>query len=99
MAACELEAGCLPGRIVLVRGASGSGKSVLLRELAERLGRRAVVCAETMTPGELVVDCIPWLELDTALEVLARFGLGEVYTYLSPARHLSTGQPTASRRR
>ena len=90
--ALDLLPSCRPGNIVLLRGASGSGKSMLLRELSTLLGDRGVPCEEAHVADKLVVDCLAWLELEEALEVLARFGLGEVHTYLSPAQHLSTGQ-------
>lgn len=93
----KLAAECEPGQVVLIAGASGSGKSLLLRALGQRLGREAVVCAQTTPAGRLVVDCLPWLELDLALDALARFGLGEVYSYLSPAERLSTGQQSRLR--
>lgn len=91
-AAVELLASCRPGTIVLLRGTSGSGKSMLLRELSSRLGLRAVSCDDARLAGRLVVDCLAWLELEKALEVLARFGLGEVQAYLAQTQHLSTGQ-------
>lgn len=83
---------CRPGRIILITGASGSGKSLLLRELTRQLDQTAVQVDQTPLPDTIVCDCLHWLELEDALEVLSRFGLGEVYTYLSPACLLSTGQ-------
>lgn len=81
-----------PGRLVLITGASGSGKSSLLAELDRRLDHLAVPVHNSPLPDAIAVDCFPQIETEAALELLCRFGLGEVYTYLSPARKLSTGQ-------
>ena len=43
-------------------------------------------------PGARVIDCLDPLPVEEALEWLARFGLGEVWCYLSPASRLSAGQ-------
>ncbi len=88
---------CAAGKILLIAGASGSGKSLLMRHLAGHLGDRGI-CADKMAfSNEMVIDCLPFVELEDALAVLARFGLGEVYTYLSPASLLSTGQQSRLR--
>lgn len=81
-----------PGRVVMIEGPSGSGKSSLLEIIRRRLGERALSVDAAPLPEAIVVDCLPQVELEMALEILARFGLGEVYTYLSSARKLSTGQ-------
>jgi ABC-type ATPase with predicted acetyltransferase domain len=84
---------CLqPGRLVLITGASGSGKSSLLAHLERLLAHRALMVHAIGFPDAIAVDCLPEVDTQGALELLARFGLGEVYTYLSPARKLSTGQ-------
>src|SRR5512133_706264 len=77
-----------PGEIILVEGASGSGKSILMRAIADRLGRRASIASDLVVPDAPVIDALPWLEIEDALDVLGRFGLGEVFCYLSPARML-----------
>lgn len=80
-----------PGRVILVRGASGSGKSLVMGEVRRAL--RVWVDVEAQHLGDWpVIDHLHWMELEAALELLGRFGLGEVYTYLSPATQLSTGQ-------
>lgn len=81
-----------PGRIVLITGASGSGKSSLLAELERQLDYRAIAVHDLLMPDAIAVDCFGQIETEAALELLGRFGLGEVYSYLSPARKLSTGQ-------
>ncbi len=81
-----------PGRVILITGASGSGKSSLLAHLERLLTDRALMVHAIHLPDAITVDCIPETDTQGALELLARFGLGEVYTYLSPARKLSTGQ-------
>lgn len=81
-----------PGRLILITGASGSGKSSLLTELERRLDHLAIPVHNSPLPDAIVIDCFPRIETEVALELLGRFGLGEVYTYLSPAHKLSTGQ-------
>ena len=81
-----------PGRIVLITGASGSGKSSLLAQLERQLDGRAIPVHALTMPDAIAVDCFPQIETEAALQLLGRMGLGEVYTYLSPARKLSTGQ-------
>lgn len=85
------------GEVILVEGASGSGKSTLLRFLADRLKQRVIESEDLHIPDRAVIDCLDQLDLEQALELLARFGLGEVYAYLSPARQLSTGQQSRLR--
>ena len=82
----------LPGRVILITGASGSGKSSLLAQLERQLDHRAIPVHSIPLPEGIVVDCFPQIQTEAVLESLGRFGLGEVYTDLSPARKLSTGQ-------
>lgn len=88
----EVLAHVQPGRVILITGASGSGKSSLLAELERRLNPPAIAVHAIPLPDAITVDCLPQLEIEAALELLGRFGLGEAYTYLSPARKISTGQ-------
>jgi ABC-type ATPase with predicted acetyltransferase domain len=81
-----------PGQVVLITGASGSGKSSLLDQLEQRLGHRALAVHSLSLPDAIAVDCLPQIDTEAALDLLGCFGLGEVYTYLSPACKLSTGQ-------
>lgn len=90
--ATEVLAYLKPGQLVLITGASGSGKSSLLAELERRLDHLAIPVHNSPLPDVIAIDCFPQIDTEAALELLGRFGLGEVYTYLSPAHKLSTGQ-------
>jgi ABC-type ATPase with predicted acetyltransferase domain len=77
---------------VLVCGASGAGKSSLLRR-AMSMESRTWIDPSTLTlRGRCVVDCFEHDDLAETLELLSRFGLAEVWTYLRAPEALSEGQ-------
>jgi ABC-type lipoprotein export system ATPase subunit len=83
------------GQVVLLTGASGAGKSTVLRAMASDLrtaGARVIDLARLRLPDVPVVDCLPRLPLEEALRRLARLGLGEAWTYLRTPAELSDGQ-------
>lgn len=92
---------CLPverGQVVLFTGASGSGKSSLMRAASSQL--RAVADADGQTLiniddlvlGErLLIDTLP-LPVDESLQLLAVCGLGEAHLMLRTPAELSDGQ-------
>jgi ABC-type ATPase with predicted acetyltransferase domain len=90
----DFELNVSPGEIVAVVGPSGSGKSVLLRAMAESCDDAACV---SMTPDEAYRD-LPAVEtlcggtLRERLGVLARCGLAEATALITPAGYLSDGQ-------
>lgn len=84
-----------PGSIVLIAGASGSGKSQLLQGVVLHLQQhdvRVIDLARLPLPDVPVVDCLPDLSLEAALMLLGRMGLGEAWTYLRTPSELSDGQ-------
>jgi ABC-type ATPase with predicted acetyltransferase domain len=92
-------AGCpLPGieggRVVLITGASGAGKSSLMRHIRSRYDRRLWIdLGRVKLPRRAVVDCFPArLPVEEVLAALGRVGLGEVWTYLRRPEQLSDGQ-------
>jgi len=92
----RVEGGCpLPelelvaGTVTLITGASGSGKSSLLRKIRSA---RWVDVDRVRMPKRAVVDCFGEEELERVLLRLGRVGLGEVWTYLRKPGELSEGQ-------
>lgn len=85
-----------PGQITLVCGPSGSGKSSLLREVRNRVGRRSrrwMDLARLRLPTDrAVIDCFDAIEIERALERLSRVGLAEAWCYLKKPQELSDGQ-------
>ncbi|MCC6238739.1 MAG: hypothetical protein IT448_00335 [Phycisphaerales bacterium] len=80
------------GQIVLITGASGSGKTTLLRRITDQWPGEVVDIDRIEFPAGAAVDCFGSMPLEQVLEILGRCGLGEVWTYLSPAGRLSQGQ-------
>jgi uncharacterized protein len=81
------------GEIVLVMGASGAGKSSLLRGMrAERQDVTWVDLNEIGLPEVPIVDCFGAMQLEEVLGILSRVGLGEAWSYLRFPSELSEGQ-------
>ncbi|MFN0134026.1 MAG: AAA family ATPase [Phycisphaerales bacterium] len=87
-----------PGSIALVTGPSGSGKSMILRALAQRLraARRPVIdVGLDLVPARArrrpLIDLMPGT-VEAAMSVLARAGLGEARVFALPLLSLSDGQ-------
>ena len=83
-----------PGQIVLISGASGAGKSSLLRDLRRTaLGSaRWIDLMRLDMPNVPIVDCFKTLSLQRSLALLSRVGLAEAWTYLRLPGELSEGQ-------
>jgi uncharacterized protein len=83
-----------PGQVVLVTGASGGGKSSLLRRLRRfRARHRWIDVQRTRLPAVPTVDCFgPDVPVLDALKLLSRVGLGEAWTYLRTPAEISDGQ-------
>jgi ABC-type ATPase with predicted acetyltransferase domain len=86
-----------PGDVVYVTGPSGGGKSVLLRCLAEELGRawpdvQCVDLAEVEPPpDQSVIDGLA-VEFETALRLVSTAGLADAFLLLRRPGALSDGQ-------
>ena len=88
----ETELELRAGTVTLITGASGGGKSTLLRALRTKCSRLWVDVGEIDLPQVPVVDCFESDELEEVLAMLGRVGLGEVWTYLRTPAELSEGQ-------
>ena len=87
-----------PGTITLITGPSGAGKSTLLRATrgaAEHRERTWIDLADLAEPDLPLVDCFgqeKQTPLKETIGLLARVGLGEVWTFLRTPAELSDGQ-------
>lgn len=82
-----------PGDIVYLTGPSGSGKSVLLRELEAAVpkSQRVNLSGIALPTSRMVIDCFAG-DIVTSLKTLSTVGLSEVFAVLNRPNHLSEGQ-------
>lgn len=91
----DLELEVKPGDIVYITGQSGSGKSLLLRELAEQMAARGM---DVVNLDHIQLDnsrpLIDQLGRDTgdALRLLSIAGLNDAFLYVRRPNELSDGQ-------
>lgn len=91
------------GDVILIAGASGSGKSSLLRLFAE--GRDAVTNGEILWPDnynpgvfrpihstKALIEVIGGGDVDQALNLMGKVGLSDAFVYLKRFQELSGGQ-------
>lgn len=82
-----------PGQIAAVTGPSGSGKSVLLREVARQVENvRPLRLAQIAKMDLPAIEVLRGGSANARLEMLSRCGLAEAQALITPARHLSGGQ-------
>ncbi len=81
------------GDICYITGASGAGKSVLLRELYNLAAseERLRLCDIELQSGKALVDCIEG-DFFEALRILSKAGLSDVFCVLNEPTKLSDGQ-------
>jgi ABC-type ATPase with predicted acetyltransferase domain len=82
------------GDIVYITGQSGSGKSLLLKELKEQMKHHQ---AEVMDLNDIVLDEKPVIELigqstTQAADILAKAGISDAWIYIRKPSELSDGQ-------
>jgi ABC-type ATPase involved in cell division len=82
------------GTITLLTGPSGAGKSMLLRAIRARQdpSRPWIDLPHLSAPDLPLVDCFGDADLRGVLELLARVGLSEAWSYLRTPAELSEGQ-------
>jgi ABC-type ATPase with predicted acetyltransferase domain len=90
-----------PGKITLITGPSGGGKSRLLKSLKNQSKSCSWIDPAAMQlPDRCVIDCMcdaispddTQPRIEEALELLSRVGLAEAWTYLQKPSTLSDGQ-------
>ncbi len=82
-----------PGKLALITGPSGGGKSTILRALAARLEESAIIAADPATHARLkpIVDLFD-SPLEATLRTLARAGLADATLFSRTPQELSDGQ-------
>ena len=86
---CEISIGA--GQVVYVTGASGAGKTLILKLLKEKM-EGVLDLGELVIPsGKALVDCFE-AELDEALMWLSLAGLSDAFAILRRSEELSEGQ-------
>lgn len=86
-----------PGDVVYITGESGSGKSILLRTLAEHISKHKIfgkVCIADnikIDEDEILVEGIG-SSTDEAIRLLSSVGLNDAYLFLRCYKELSDGQ-------
>lgn len=84
-----------PTDVVYITGQSGSGKSVLLRQLVDKLKTKAklkIVDIETVELPEVPLVDQVGTSTKEALELLSRVGLNDAYLFIRKPSELSDGQ-------
>lgn len=82
------------GDVVYITGQSGSGKSLILRELAAQMRAQGLKVADL---NEVVLEEKPVIELvgkntNEAAEILAKAGISDAWIYIRKPSELSDGQ-------
>lgn len=90
----NLELDVRPKDVVYITGQSGSGKSLLLRDLADQMRKSGLKVADL---NEIVLEDKPVVELlgkttSEALELLSRAGISDAWIYIRRPSELSDGQ-------
>ena len=82
-----------PGDIIYITGPSGSGKSVLLREIEKSIEpkERINISKIRLTKDKTVIDCIN-LGLLKSLQLLSTAGLSDCFCILNQPANLSDGE-------
>lgn len=83
------------GDVVYITGQSGSGKSLLLKDLAEQMGQGGLVVENlddvVLDPNKPVIDQMGTTTVD-ATDLLAKAGISDAWIYIRKPGELSGGQ-------
>lgn len=90
----NLEVEVIPGDVVYITGQSGSGKSLLLRDLCTQMRAEGFKVADL---NEVVLEEKPVIELvgktiGEATDLLAKVGISDAWIYIRKPSELSDGQ-------
>lgn len=91
----DVELDVNPGDVVYINGQSGAGKSVLLRELSEKLadaGQRVTNIDGVEFEDKPLIDQIGKAGMAEAIRLLSIAGLSDAYLYIRKPQELSDGQ-------
>ncbi len=83
-----------PGDVVYITGQSGSGKSLLLRDLVEKMrleGLKVTDLGEVQLPEQPVIELVGATTTD-ATDLLAKAGISDAWIYIRKPSELSDGQ-------
>lgn len=82
-----------PGDICFITGASGAGKSVMLREIYNSTDedKRLNIDEISLEKDKTVIDCIE-ADFFESLKILSKAGLSDVFAILNTPANLSEGQ-------
>lgn len=83
-----------PGDVVYINGQSGSGKSLLLRELVAQMragGLKVADLNEIVLPEKPVIEIVGKTTTDAA-DLLAKAGISDAWIYIRKPSELSDGQ-------
>lgn len=89
----ECEVSIKPGEICFITGPSGAGKSVLLEGLYASTPVEERLCVKDieLETDKSLIDCIEG-DFFTALKILSKAGLSDVFCVLNQPKRLSEGQ-------
>jgi ABC-type ATPase with predicted acetyltransferase domain len=90
----NFEVEVMPGDVIYVTGQSGSGKSLILNELARQMadeGLRVADLNKLDLPNKPVIECVGETTTQAA-DLLAKAGISDAYIYLRKPSELSDGQ-------
>ncbi len=83
-----------PGEVVYITGQSGSGKSLLLRELRDQMiaeGQKVISIDTVETEERPLIDQVG-KDTDEAIRILSLAGLNDAYLFIRKPSELSDGQ-------